>query len=509
MKTVYLRKNEYRDSLFLMRLSNEVSNWQGVQQAVIVMGTQTNKSILQEVGLLEGEAKDASPDDLVVAIEMDTTISEADLVSRLDKQFESGKSLPHTKEGYRNLEEALKSKLDAKLVVISIAGEYAFDVAKKALENRRHVFCFSHHISIDDEISLKKLALQKGVLMMGPDCGTAILDGIGIGFANKVRRGRIGLISSSGSGAQEVSVLINNSGGGISQVIGVGGRDMDTPVDGLMTEAALRMLSQSNEIDVVVILTKKASFEAQVKILSMLQEINIPAVVNFSLDTGRLPQFKGRIEFATTYEETAQKAISLINLPWNLPPIQGISNIQLIKNLKKINRGRKYVRGLFAGGSLCNEAVNILTSQGLKVHSNLSGQLGSQIKGHVLLDLGAEEYTQGLPHPFIDPRIREIEIEKAIEDNSIGVILLDVVLGYGCHPDPAGEIVRTLQKAQKKHGENLRPVFIAYVCGTPEDPQNFALQREKLISAGVLITESNASAARLTADIVSNLERRA
>ncbi len=509
MKKVYLRKNEYRDSLFLMRLSKEVSSWQGVQQAVIVMGTSTNKSILREVGLLEGGAKDATPDDLVIAIETAIPISEGELFDRLDRLFQNSEMMVQPQNNYMNLEDAIQGSPESKLVVISIPGEYAVNYAKKAIESGRHVFCFSHHISVSDEIALKQSALEKGVLMMGPDCGTSILDGIGIGFANQVRRGKTGIISSSGSGAQEVSTLIHRAGGGVSQLIGVGGRDMDMPINGIMTEAALRLLTQAHDSDVIIILSKKPSLEAQSKILRSLQEINIPAVVNFSLSSEGLAHFEGSIEYASSFEETAHKAMSMIGLPWNLPPPNKEAPNFLREFMTHPNHGHKLIRGLFTGGSLCGEALNILRSHGLTVHSNLDEELDHPTEDHILLDLGGEEYTKGRLHPFIDPRIRQIEMEKAIGDNSVGVILIDLVLGLGCHPDPGGEIVQELETARTKHGSDNTPAIIASICGTEEDPQKYSLQYKKLSSAGVYIAESNSAAARLAASFAIELGKRA
>ena len=61
---------------------------------------------------------------------------------------------------------------------------------------------------------------------MGPDCGTAIINGVPLCFANVVRRGDIGIVGASGTGTQEVTVIIDKMGGGVSQVIGTGGRDL-------------------------------------------------------------------------------------------------------------------------------------------------------------------------------------------------------------------------------------------------------------------------------------------
>src|SRR5580704_9603583 len=96
---------------------------------------------------------------------------------------------------------------------------------------------FSDNVPIAEEASLKHEARERGLMVMGPDCGTAIIGGVPLAFANAVPRGDIGIIGASGTGIQEVSTLIARAGRGVRHAIGTGGRDMHAEVGGLTTLA--------------------------------------------------------------------------------------------------------------------------------------------------------------------------------------------------------------------------------------------------------------------------------
>jgi FdrA protein len=504
MKIAKIIKNEYLDSLMLMELSLEISGWPGVRQAVIIMGTESNRHILEQVGLLVGEAHNATRHDLIIAADVDAPLTVTDFLTRLGDRLSQGSRGSQGGVSYDRLDTALETWPSAHLVTISVPGEYAVELARQALEKNRHVFCFSNHVSVEDEISLKKLAVEKGLLMMGPDCGTAILDGCGLGFANRVRVGNIGLVSASGSGLQEVVSLIHRGGGGISQAIGVGGRDMRTPVNGLMTEAAVRLLGRSSQTRVIVILAKAASPEAQERVFRTAQETGLPLVVDFlSSDTSDLSR-KG-VVVAETFEMCARAALTFAGIPESPHTLSENVDERLADAVAHLAPGRWAVRGLFAGGSLCAEAARILLANEIVTATNMDQALSSRPSGHLLIDLGAEEYTVGRAHPFIDPRLRTLEIEQAFADSTVGILLLDVVLGLGCHPDPAGVISEALRKAREEHGPG--PLIIASVCGTSDDPQNLERQQTSLSEARVFIAESNAAAARLAAHAAARIKR--
>jgi FdrA protein len=494
-------KNEYRDSLFLMKLSNDVSTWEGVTQAVIVMGTDSNKRILDQLGLTNNEIRQATPNDLVIAADIEQPLSEQSLTEHIDRQMKHIGQPQGAEKSYDSLESALDSQPNAGLVSLSIPGEYATGIARQTIEQGKHVFCFSHHMTVEDEIELKKSAIDKNILMLGPDCGTAILDGIGFGFANQVRRGSVGVVAASGSGLQEVVTLIHKSGGGISQAIGVGGRDMSAPVGGLMAEAAVRLLGIGPHIKLIIIIAKKASLHAQKKVLEAARETGLPIIVDFQPITNEIDPQEKWLTAAHTFEECARRAIEILGLPWHLPIMMDDPTTWLEDAAYNLTPGQTGVRGLYTGGSLCGEAASILSQYGYNLRSNLEQPIDPEPEDSYILDLGAEEYTQGRPHPFIDPRLRNLEIEQACANPDIGVILMDIVLGWGCHPDPAGEIAATLQKV--KPGKRYQPAIFASVCGTEEDPQNYTKQCETLKANGVYVAGSNASAAELAAGFMT------
>lgn len=505
MKFFHLRKNEYRDSFYLMKLSAKVSKWPGVSQAVIVMGTESNKRILKQVGLFSEEVRTATANDLIIAIEAAEPFNDAEFLAELNKQLTQPDPTEPSVKSFPDLRAALRNKPEPNVVEISIPGEHAAALAHEALENGRHVFCFSHHIPVEEEIALKKLALEKGVLMMGPDCGTAILDGYGLGFANQVRPGTIGVVSASGSGLQEVISLIHRAGGGIAQAVGVGGRDMSAPVNGMMAEAAVYRLGNLPQTSVMVILAKKVSGEARRRVLHALRRIGLPAVVQFPEPFLADETIENGVFTADTYEECARMALTLAGVEWKLPaahadPGQWITTIQA-----RLNPNQKKLRGLYAGGSLCGEAAQILISKGIPVHTNLAEPFDSYPDTNLLIDLGAEEFTEGHAHPFIDPRLRALEINRAFADSSVGVLLLDIVLGWGCHQDPAGEVILALNRARDQYRRDL--AAIASVCGTSEDPQNYEQQSRKLQENGVYVAQSNSAAARLAADLLLSMKR--
>jgi FdrA protein len=497
--------NEYRDSLFLMKLSNDVSTWKNVHQAVIVMGTESNKRILSQVGLLDSASQEASSHDLIVAVEGKEGFSEVDFLEALERRMTETEEASRKTDRYATLDAALAQRSESALVFIAVPGQYAAPLVQRSLEKGKHVFCFSQHMPIEDEIALKEMAIERGLLLMGPDCGTAQLDGIGLGFANQVRTGAIGIVSAAGSGLQEVMSLIERAGGGVSQAIGVGGRDMTEAVGGLMAEAAVRLIGRQAETKVIVVLAKKASLLAQERVLAAAAEAGLPVVVNFArlADGSYLPDGKQIVQ-TDTFEECAREALSRCGLEMEVGTSDESRESWLKQRLANLHLPRRVIRGLFGGGSLCAEARTILESRGFEVETNLEGRLDEIGAGHVLLDLGAEEYTQGAAHPFIDPRSRLIEIEKAWSDPQVAVLLLDLVLGWGCHPDPAAEVARTINRMRANLSEG--PAVVASVCGTCSDPQDFIRQVEALRACGVFVSPSNASASRLAAELAEFVE---
>jgi len=389
--------------------------------------------------------------------------------------------------------EAVAECPRANLAIISTPGAYATAEALKALKRGLHAFIFSDNVPVADEALLKQLAAKKKLLVMGPDCGTAILDGVPLGFANAVRRGPIGLVGASGTGLQEISCLVDRLGEGCSQVIGVGGHDLDERVGGLMMQAGIERLSGDPGTRVIVLVSKPPAPAVARRVLDVARKSGKPVVVNFLGGDPAAIRRAGAIP-AATLEDAARAAVALARgkrvaaAPLAVAPKLAAAGRA---KSRRFGKGQSLVRGLYSGGTLCQEAALILEQAG--------GQK------HTTIDLGADEFTVGRPHPMIDGRLRNERILAAAEDGATAVILLDVVLGYGAHPDPAGALVPAIESATKTAARGKRGLaFVASVCGTAADPQGLTRQEARLAAAGVLLAPSNAQAARLAASLVGH-----
>jgi FdrA protein len=355
-----------------------------------------------------------------------------------------------------------------------------------------HVLLFSDNVSLEDENELKDFAIQQGLLMMGPDCGTAIINGVALGFANVVRRGGIGLVAASGTGAQEVSVLIDKFGGGISHVLGTGGRDVKASVGGKMMLMGLDALAADPQTQVIGIVSKPPYPSVLKKILAKLNTIDKPVVACFLGEATEV--FEGtKVIGCKTLESIAAKLVELEK--GHAPKLDPLPTLQTLPI------DGKFIRGLYTGGTLAYEAMLLLQSEVGHVYSNIAIDSTFSLtdvevsQQHTILDMGEDYFTDGMPHPMIDPRLRSERIKKEVADPETAVILLDCVLGYGSHPDPAGAIVKAIESARSAYPtRNIH--YVATVCGTDADPQNGIQQRNQLIAAGIHVLPTNAQAAR-------------
>jgi len=509
---VVVKKGLFRDSITLMKLSKLISEREGVKQAAIVMATQLNKRYVEEIGFRHNDLKKAGPNDLVIAIE---AINEEGLKAALEEaeKLLFTQAAVEVKE-YRpsSLEGALEVMPDANLVVISVPGEFAKLEAMKSLKRGLNVFLFSSNVSIKDEVELKKFGLEKQLLVMGPDCGTAIINGVVLGFGNVVNRGEVGIISASGTGIQQVSTLIHNAGFGISQAIGTGSNDLSEKVGGLMMQRGLQLLEENEETRVITLISKPPSISVAHKILKIVDSLNKPIVINF---LGAKLESEGKKWYATsTLEDTAEAVCAILR---NKKPRRIIftkSKEEVASMAKseftRFSDNQKYIRGLFSGGTLCYEALIIASPFLDGVHSNVPIEPKMKLKNvgksveHTFIDMGSEEFTIGRAHPMIDFTLRKLRILKEAKDPKVAVILFDIVLGYGAHPDPVGEIIPAIIKAKSLAKERrLHLSFVASVIGTEKDPQNAIEQRNKLKRAGVIVMPSNAQAARMATLIVT------
>lgn len=471
-----VRAGAYYDSVVLMQLQRGLLGLPGILDAGVVMATQANRDLLSSNNLLP-DSISANPDDLLIIVKANTENSATDAIGKVDELLAKRKS-PGVSQDFRprSLSAAVKQLPEANWVLISVPGRYAARVAREALELGKHVFLYSDNVSLEDEIALKRTAREKGLLVMGPDCGTAIINGVGLGFANRVRRGPIGVVGASGTGTQAVTSQIHNLGGGISHAIGTGGRDLKSDVGAITAHQALDVLARDPDTKVIALISKPPSPDVATSLISAAQETGKPVVVYF---IGYPPPARkiGNLQFAISLSEAAEIAVSQLTVTTHQPS----ATDSLVTG---------YLRGLFSGGTLAYETLlglqstlsPIYSNAPITNHQNLKDPLKSE--AHTIIDLGDEFFMVGRLHPMIDNDLRIRRMKQEAADSEVGMILFDVVLGEGSHLDPARELVPVIReiRASRKDIE-----FVAMVIGTDEDPQNLQLQIDQLKDAGVTV----------------------
>ncbi|MEW6558100.1 MAG: FdrA family protein, partial [Elusimicrobiota bacterium] len=370
-----VKKNFYRDSVFLMALSNKIKTIDGVIDSSVMMGTDANKKLLSETGFFAKEDENATPNDLLICVSLQTTTDVKQITESIEKMLDVtvAKSTISTAENPKSVEEAIEIQPNANIAVISIPGQYVRYQAEKLLKNNINLMIFSDNVSVEDEIILKKLGVEKKLLVMGPDCGTAILNGVPLGFANVVRKGSIGIVAASGTGTQEVTTIIHKQGEGISQAIGLGGRDLKSEVGGLMALSALKMLENDPDTKVICIVSKPPAVEVEEKIIELVKNYDKPVIIDFI--GSRIQREDNRnMFFVNTLEDVALKSIAVLQNKKYVPDKKLASNLlKLAKNeIKKYKKNQKYIRGLFSGGTLCDEAIFGLEKSISEIYSNIA-----------------------------------------------------------------------------------------------------------------------------------------
>ncbi len=438
---VIVRHGAYYDSVTLMLVSRTAGREEGAEAVAVGMATPLNLELLADQGFtVDG----AGPNDLVIAIRARDEAAADAAVAAVDRELAAKGGTPAAGAGARPALRSLRSAAGgASLAFLSIPGEHVAHEAAVALEAGLHVFCFSDGVELEVEAALKRRAVERGLLFMGADCGTAILDGVALGFANAVERGPVGIVGASGTGIQEVCCLLDAAGIGISHAIGVGGRDLSAEVGGLMMRRGLELLADDEDTRAIVAISKPPDPAVAAAIEEVAAATGKPVVLGFDL----------------TLEEAAGRAAEIVG--GSLPAFEASLR-------RSPSPGR--VVGLYSGGTLCGEAEAI-------------------VGGGEFVDFGADEFTRGRAHPMIDPSLRLDRLAAAAREPDVSVFLLDVVLGYGAHPDPAGELAPAI--------EGLGQHVIVALCGAAGDPQGLDAQRERLEAAGAVVTRSNAHAARL------------
>ena len=503
--------NLYRDSVALMHLSARISGSAGITRAAAVMATKANLDLLAEAGLSSGDIQ-PRPNDILLVIEGHDEKSISQAMNEA-KSALHGSNMPAATASSvgtirpTSLAMGIEDLPDANLALISTPGEYAVMEAMKALRLGLNVMVFSSNVEIEDEVALKIWARNHGLFVMGPDCGTAVVNGVPLGFANVLRRGSIGVVAASGTGLQEVTCLIDRAGLGISQAIGTGGRDLSERVGGIGMLQALAALAVDASTGTIVLISKPPSQTIAGTIREAAEKAGKPVVINF---LGADPaEIRGRnIHAVETLEDAARIAVMLARGEATNNAVHGSSGPlagAATQESSRLAPYQKYIRGLYSGGTLCYEALLLLRRDLGPVWSNAPIDPAYVLpdvwtsRDHTAIDLGDDIFTRGRPHPMIDQRLRNERIMKEGADPETAVILLDVVLGYGAHADPATGIAAAIY--QTRDCANHHVAFVASVCGTAADPQNLQRQKSTLRNAGVLLAPSNAAATRLAAQI--------
>lgn len=509
---VRIDKNAYHDSVTLMSLSNKISSKDGVEDAVVSMGTEMNIELLENIDLLTDEAKEATENDLIIAIRANNEETINESIELVDSEL-GGKKSGNKKSGddkVQTMNAALNNLANANMAIISVPGEYAAREARNSLKNGLNVMMFSDNVSIEDELELKKMGREKGLLVMGPDCGTAIINNNGLCFANAISKGNIGLVAASGTGLQEVTVQIDRMGYGITQAIGTGGRDLSEDIGGIMMLESIDLLEADENTKVITLISKPPAKSVQDKIVKKLETVTKPVVVCF-LDGDAEAIESDNVVFSSTLYDAAVQSIKQLDPDFEFDHSISSENLNWVKEeASKLAEGQKYIRALFGGGTLTSETLSVLRSKGEKVRSNVAKIASekledlSQSVGHTLLDMGEDEFTQGRPHPMIEPSLRNDRIIEEANDPETAVLLLDFETGFGAHEDPVGESIDTLIEAKEIAESNGRHLpIVSYICGTNKDKQGYSAQKEQLEKIGAIVATSNSEAAEIAQLIIS------
>ena len=480
-----MRRGAYHDSVALMLASRAAGAVAGVREAAAVMATPLNRGLVERQGFdLEAEGRELGPGDLLIAVRADDADAAEAALRALDDALRPGPTTqPHGQReaATRSLRSATHRDPGLSLAVLSVPGRHVAWEAAAALEAGLHVFCFSDGITLEREAELKRTAAGRGLLFMGADCGTAILDGVALGFANAVERGPVGVVGASGTGIQEVTCLLDLAGVGVSHAVGVGGRDLSAEVGGLGTLQALELLGSDPGTEVIVVVSKPPDAEVAARVRAAAEDLGKPVVLAL-LGSEAWRSSSGRVRAGGSLAGAASVAAELaggIPLDWTLP-LHGPPRAGA-------------VRGLFCGGTLCDEAMRVVAEEFGPVRSNVPLRPEWRVadvhesEGHTFVDFGDDALTEGRAHPMIDPALRLERLARELADPGVSVVVLDVVLGYGSHPDPAAGLVAVMEDA----GEGRAHVVVA-LCGARGDPQGLDDQAERLSAVGAIVTRGGA-----------------
>ncbi|MDO4572199.1 MAG: acyl-CoA synthetase FdrA [Clostridia bacterium] len=520
MVKLEIRKNAYFDSVTLMLISKDLKKLDGVKEALVGMGTDLNLEIARNIGLATPEFdENVTGNDFFVAVDCESDevfqAAQRKVEELLSKKTEDKAAAyyPPTLDGALRLDPALN------MAVISVPGKFAADLAQSCLERDINVMLFSDNVSVEEEKALKEYAYERSLLVMGPDCGTAIINNVPLAFANVVPKGDIGMVCASGTGTQEVSSIIAQLGCGVSQVIGTGGRDLKKEIGGLMMKLGLEALIHDPSTKVITLVSKPPAREIASEILDIAKNAGKPVVVCFIGGDRAEIEEKGLIA-AISLEDAAHKAVALSRGE----PVRDYRSFSMGEERAetlareiagRMAQGQRYVRGFYTGGTLCDEAMKLMIDGLGHIYSNiplrpedkLENARSGKSREHTFLDFGDDEFTVGRPHPMIDPSLRAERVVTDGADPEVAVIMCDCVIGYGSHEDPAADLADAIRTARAEAGRAGRHLCcVCAVCGTEADPQRLSATQRKLEDAGAVVLPSNAQATRFVERILANLK---
>lgn len=492
----FIKKGCFQDSVSLMIISRKLSESENVDDVSVMMGTPANKALLDTTGFWHDDFNNATPNDICVAIRSeaaDAGIAQA-IMQQLEealKQLAQGSGSSQSLTQVRRWDSACQKLSDANLALISVAGEYAAELANQALDRNLNVMMFSDNVTLEDEIQLKTRAREKGLLVMGPDCGTSMIAATPLAFANVMPEGNIGVIGASGTGIQELCSQIALAGEGITHAIGLGGRDLSREVGGISALTALEMLSADEKSEVLAFVSKPPAEAVRLKIVNAMKATGKPTVALFLGYTPAVARDEN-VWFASSLDEAARLACLLSRVTARRNAIAPVSS--------------GFICGLYTGGTLAAEAAGLLAGH-LGVEADDTHHHGMMLDadGHQIIDLGDDFYTVGRPHPMIDPALRNQLIADLGAKPQVRVLLLDVVIGFGATADPAASLVSAWQKACAARSDSQALYAIATVTGTERDPQCRSQQIATLEDAGIAVVSSLPEATLLAAALIHPL----
>ncbi|MGJ9423950.1 FdrA family protein [Aeromicrobium sp. CF3.5] len=488
---VEIRSGAYADSVALLQVSKDVASAAGVQMAQVAMATPLNLGLLEEMGF---DLPDVTVNDMIVALRLESTAHRDTALQAVEAALAA---TTHRESGQRSSETiaprttiSAMTRFDTSLAVVSVPGAHAAVEAMDALDRGQDVMIFSDNVPVDQEVALKTIARERGLLVMGPDCGTAVVGGVGLGFANTVRPGTVGMVAASGTGCQQLLSLLDHAEVGVSAALGVGGRDLSTEVGGMAAMQALTRLDQDPGTELIVVVSKPPAEDVATELRAFADALSTP--VEFALLGAGQPDLTA----------AAETVLAALGRPIPVWPTWGSPAAAAAPG---------HLRGLFVGGTLCDESMLIAASSLGPIRSNIpldpALALDSTLSAdaHLMIDFGDDSLTAGRAHPMIDPSIRLEHLTRFAADPQTSVILMDVVLGHGSESDPSAALAPGIRQAIESARDAGRELAVVMACvGTAADPQHLSVQASALADAGAEVFLSNAQAARRAVSLIGD-----